>query len=109
MSKIKLTQLKQIFGAAVLAHFQGPRTSESESFWRCLSTQYPDLAQEATDAVNMNAMVSPAYTAAKLRTVRASRLFFTAEMDSKPTVRCISVRTKLATLLLVPLCSSCGS
>ena len=64
-----------------MAHFQGPRTAESESFWRCLSLQYPGLAQEATDAFNMNAMASSAYTAAKTKTVRASRLFFTAEME----------------------------
>ena len=34
----------------VVAHFQGPQTNESDSFWRCLSFQYPDLAQEAVMA-----------------------------------------------------------
>ena len=31
----------------VVAHFQGPQTNESESFWRCLSLQSADLAEEA--------------------------------------------------------------
>ena len=89
----------------VVAHFQGPQTSESESFWRCLSLQYPGLAQGATDAFNMNAMASPAYTAAKLKTVRASRLLFTTDMDSKTTVRYVSVRFEI--WQLIPGSGSC--
>ena len=30
----------------VVAHLKGPQTSESESFWRCLSFRFPGLAQE---------------------------------------------------------------
>ena len=51
----------------VVAHLKGPQTSESESFWRCLSFRFPGLAQEATEAFNMNAVAGPAYAAAKRR------------------------------------------
>ena len=65
----------------VLAHLQGPRSSESEIFWRCLLAHNPGLAQEAVDIVSAQRATNPAYQAAKNETLEASRRFFTRDLE----------------------------
>ena len=64
----------------VVAHLQGPRSSESEIFWQCLLAYNPSLAQEALDTVNAQRATNPGYQAAKNEVLEASRRFFTRDL-----------------------------
>ena len=65
-----------------VGRLNGTESTESELFWEALCTHNPQLAVDAAETFAMTVEKDRAYESAKSAILRASRVFFSFEMES---------------------------